>query len=105
MVHQVALYKLQPDLPEGTLDEMLRRTRSLLLKIPEVLAVRCGKNIDPESEWPFFVALDFDSRVKLEMYRDDPVYLKYLLEVVEPNTTDSIISDFEMQPGKNLKYS
>lgn len=105
MVHQVALYKLQPDLPEGTLDEMIRRTRSLLLRIPEVLAVRCGKRIEPETEWAFFVALDFDSRARLEMYRDDPLYLKFLLEVVEPYTSDSILADYEMEPGKNVKYS
>jgi hypothetical protein len=50
MVHHVALYKLKPDLPEGTVDEMMRRTRSLLLKVPEVLTVRCGKEIEPGSE-------------------------------------------------------
>jgi hypothetical protein len=105
MVHQVALYKLQPDLPEGTLDDMIRRTRSLLLKIPEVLAVRCGKRIEPDAEWAFFVALDFDSRAKQDMYRDDPVYLKFLLEVIEPYTAESLITDFEMEPGKNVKYS
>jgi Stress responsive A/B Barrel Domain len=105
MVHQVALYKLRPDLPADTLDGMIRRTRSLLLKITEVLAVRCGKRIEPDDEWAFFVALDFDSRAKLEMYRDDPIYLKFLLEVIEPHTTGSLIQEFEMDPGKNVKYS
>jgi hypothetical protein len=105
MVHHVALYKLQPDVAPETLDDMMRRTRSLLLKIPEVLAVRCGKRIDPESEFPFFVALDFDSLAKQAMFRDDPVYLKFLLDVVEPHTTECMAFDYEMEPGKNVKYS
>lgn len=46
---------LQPDLPDSTLDTMIRRTRSLLLKFPEVLAVRCGKNLDPQNKWAFLL--------------------------------------------------
>jgi hypothetical protein len=105
MVHHVALYKLQPDVAEDTLDEMVRRTRSLLLKIPEVLAVRSGKRIDPACEWPFFVGLDFESRAKQAMFLDDPVYLKYLVEVIEPYTAESMFLEYEMDPGKNVKYS
>jgi len=105
MVHHVALYKLQPDLHPDTLDDMIRRTKSLLLKIPEVLAVRTGKRIEPDCEWPFFVALDFESLAKQAMFRDDPVYLKFLLEVIEPYTSDAMLMDYEMEPGRNVKYS
>ena len=105
MVHHVALYKLRPDLPQGTVDDMLRRTRSLLLKIPEVLSVRAGKQIDEDSEWPFFVAIDFDSRAKQAMFQDDPLYLKFLVEVIEPYTAECMMMDYEMEPGKNVKYS
>lgn len=105
MIHHVALYKLQPDLAPQTLDEMIRRTRSLLLKIPEVLAVRAGKCIEPESEFPFFIALDFDSLAKQAMFRDDPIYLKFILEVIEPYTSDCMAFDYEMEPGKSVRYS
>ncbi len=105
MVHHVALYKLQPDVPPDTLDDMIRRTRSLLLKIPEVLAVRTGKRIEPDCEWPFFIAMDFESLAKQAMFRDDPVYLKFLLEVIEPYTADAMLMDYEMDPGRNVKYS
>ena len=105
MVHQVALYKLRPDLPEGTVDAMMRRARSLLLKVPEVLAVRCGKEIEVFSPWPFFVAMDFESRAKQAMFRDDPIYLKYMEEVIKPNTAEVLLMDYEMEPGKNVKYS
>jgi hypothetical protein len=105
MVHHVALYKLRHDLSPGTVDAMIRRTKSLLLKIPEVLSVRSGKQIEEDSEWPFFVALDFDSRAKQAMFHDDPLYLKFLLEVIEPYTTETMAMDYEMEPGKNVKYS
>ena len=105
MIHHVALYKLQPGLPPQTLDDMIRRTRSLLLKIPEVLTVRSGKRIEPDCEWPFFVSLDFESLAKQAMFRDDPIYLKFLLEVIEPFTTEAMLMDYEMEPGRNVKYS
>jgi hypothetical protein len=105
MIHHIALYKLRPDVTPEVVEEMIRKTRSLLLKIPEVLAVRSGKKINPEAEWPFFVSLDFENRQKQAMYRDDPVYLKFLEEVVRPHTTDTLQMDYEMDPGRNVKYS
>jgi Stress responsive A/B Barrel Domain len=105
MVHHVALYKLRPDVPDETVDEMIRRTRSLLLKIPEVLSVRTGRHIEEGSEWPFAVLIDFSSRAKQAMFHDDPIYLKFLLEVIEPYTTESLLLDYEMDPGRNVKYS
>jgi hypothetical protein len=105
MVHHVALYKLRPDATPEIVEEMIRKTRSLLLKIPEVLSVRSGKKIDPSAEWPVFVSLDFESRHKQAMFRDDPVYLKFLEEVVRAHTTDSLLLDYETDPGRNVKYS
>ncbi len=60
--------------------------RMQLLKIPEVLSIKCGKRIDPETEWPFFLAIDFESMDKFAMFRDDSIYVKFVEEVVKPNT-------------------
>jgi hypothetical protein len=105
MVHHVALYKLRPETSEENVEEMIRKTRSLLLKIPEALSVRSGKRISAETAWPFFVSIDFESRAKQAIFKDDPVYLKFLEEVVRPYTTESLTADYEMDPGKNVKYS
>lgn len=105
MVHHVALYKLRPEVTPEIVEEMIRKTRSLLLKIPEVLSVRSGKRIDPNAEWPFFVSLDFESLHKQAMFRDDPVYLKFLEEVVRANTSENLLLDYETDPGRNVKYS
>ncbi|MEN9285812.1 MAG: hypothetical protein RLZZ179_3305 [Verrucomicrobiota bacterium] len=105
MVHHVALYKLHPEVSQETLEEMVRRTKSLLLKIPEALQVRSGKRIDPRCEFPFFVAIDFENRAKQAMFRDDPVYFKFLEEVIRPHTSAELLLDYEMEPGRNVKYS
>jgi hypothetical protein len=105
MVHHVALYKLKPEVTPEILEEMIRRTRSLLLKIPEVLSVRSGKRIDPAGEWPFFFSVDIESRAKQAMYRDDPVYLKFLEDVIKPYTGESLAMDYETDPGRKIKYS
>ncbi len=105
MVHQLALYKLRPEVGDDTLEEMIRRSRSLLLRVPEALAVRSGRKIDPDSEWPFFVGVDFETRAKQRVFRDDPVYLKFLEDVIKPHTTESLHADYELDPGKNVKYS
>ena len=105
MVHHVALYKLHPEVSQETLEEMVRRTKSLLLKIPEALQVRSGKRIDPRCEFPFFVAIDFENRAKQARFRDDPVYFKFLEEVIRPHTSAELLLDYEMEPGRNVKYS
>lgn len=105
MVHQVSLYKLKPEVTPDKLEQMMMSTRISLLKIQEILSVRCGKNIDPKSEWPFFIALDFESLEKLAMAEEDAIYLKFVVDVVKPNTTEQMMLRYEMEPGKSVKYS
>ena len=105
MVYQVTLFKLKPEVTPARLEEMMMTTRMGLLKIPEILSVKCGKSIDPKSEWPFFVALDFESMEKLAMTEEDAIYIKYLSDVVRPNTLDRLTLHYEMEPGKSVKFS
>ena len=105
MVHHITLCKLQPEVTLAKLEQLMMTTRMSLLKIPEILSVRCGKNIDAKSEWPFFVALDFESMEKLAMTEDDAIYMKFLADVMKPHTTDRVVLNYEMEPGKSVKYS
>ncbi len=105
MVHHITLCKLQPEVTLAKLEQLMMTTRMSLLKIPEILSVRCGKNIDAKSEWPFFVALDFESMEKLAMTEDDAIYMKFLADVMKPHTTDRLVLHYEMEPGKSVKYS
>ena len=105
MVHHVLLFKLQPQVSPAKLEQMMMTTRMSLLKIPEILSVRCGKNIDAQSEWPFFIALDFESMEKLAMTEEDAIYMKFVADVVKPNTAERLALKYEMDPGKSVKYS
>src|SRR5947208_4191223 len=105
MVHHIVLYRLKPEVTPARVEEMMMNARMQLLKIPEVLSIKCGKRIDPETEWPFFLAIDFASMDKFAMFREDSIYVKFVEEVVKPNTEDSLTLDFEMDPGKDVRFS
>jgi Stress responsive A/B Barrel Domain len=105
MVHHIVLYKLKPEVTPARVEAMMMNTRMQLLKIPEVLSIKCGKRIEPEMEWPFFIAIDFESTDKYAIFREDPIYVKFMEEVIKPNTEDSLALDFEMDPGKDVRFS
>ena len=105
MVHHIVLYKLKSEVTPARVEEMMMNARMQLLKIPEVLSIKCGKRIDPETDWPFFIAIDFESMDKFAMFREDPIYVKFAEEVVKPNTDESLVLDFEMDPGKDVRFS
>ena len=100
MVHHIVLFKLKPEVTPARVEEMMMNARMQLLKIPEVLSIKCGKRIDPELPWPFFIAIDFESMDKYEIFREDPIHVKFMEEVIKPNTADSLTLDFEMDPGE-----
>lgn len=101
----MVLYKLRDGVTKEDVEEMMMQTRMQLLKIPVVLNVKCGKRIDPSCQWEFFVCCDFESMEKLAIYREDPIHLKYIEEVIKPRMAERLAMDFEMEPGKDVKYS
>src|SRR5438045_5661082 len=103
MIHHVVLYKLKPEVTPARVEEMMMNTRMQLLKIPEVLSIKCGKRVDPESPWPFFIAIDFESMDKYAIFREDPVYVKFMEEVIKTNTEDALTLDFEMDLGRDVR--
>lgn len=105
MVHHIDLYRLNSDVTPAGVEAMMMNARMQLLKIPEVLSIKCGKRIDPELDWPFFIAIDFESMDKYAIFREDPIYVKFVEEVIKPNTEDSLVLDFEMDPGKDVRFS
>src|SRR5436309_15149718 len=105
MVHHVVLYKLKTEVTPARVEEMMMNARMQLLKIPEVLSIKCGKRIDSQMPWPFFIALDFESMDKFTIFREDPIQVKFMEEIIKPNTADSLSLDFEMDPGKDVRFS
>jgi len=105
MVHHIVLYKLKPEVTPARVEEMMMNTRMQLLKIPEVRSIKCGKRIDPEMIWPFFIAIDFESMDKYAIFREDSIFVKFNEEIIKPNTEDFLALDFEMDPGKDVQFS
>ena len=105
MIDHIVFYKLRADVDNARLEEMVRGTRSILLKIPEVLAVHSGRNVDPDSEWSFYVSFEMESLDKLRMIQDDGLYLRFLRDVIEPSTEAEEAFSFETDPSKDLRYS
>lgn len=105
MVHHIDLFKLKPGITPARVEEMMMNTRMMLLKIPEVLSIKCGKRIDSELEWPFFIAIDFESMDRYAIFKEDPIHVKFVEEVIKPNTAESLSLDFEMDPGKDVRFS
>ena len=105
MIHHLVLFKLKPCVDDATLEWMMRETRSQLLKIPEVLSLKCGRSIDPEDPYQFFLSVDVESTSHLAAYAEDPVHVKFVQRVIRPHIDDRLALDFEMEPGKDLRYS
>ena len=105
MVHHVALFKLKPEVTPARVEEMMMNSRMQLLKISEVLSIKCGKRIKEEMPWPFFIAIDFESMDKFDMFREDPIYVKFVEDIIKPNVAETLTLDFEMDPGKDVQFS
>ena len=105
MVHFIALYKMAEGVGEEKIDELMRTSRSMLLRIQEVHNVRSGKKIVPEMPYPFSIAIDFESMDKLNMFRDDPIWVKLQHDHLDPVIAEAREMIYETEPGKNVKYS
>lgn len=105
MIHHVAYFQLKPEVDAAMVEELVRVSRSLLLKIPEILSVRSGRNLDRDSQWPVFVAIEVESLEKLRIVFDDPFHIKFIEKHVKPNIVNQFTLNFELDPSKNLKYS
>jgi len=86
------------------LNELVRGSRSLLLKVPEVLSVSSGRNLDSKSQWQFNVSIHFENRQSMATAQSDPNYLKFEQEILAPWKA-TFQETFETDPSKPLKYS
>jgi hypothetical protein len=105
MVHHVVYLQLNERADAQVLEEMVRASRAWLLKIPEVLSVRSGRNLDPDSQWQFFYSIEVESREKLKLVKQDGFHLKFIQQFIQPNTGTRFEMDFELDPSRDLKYS
>lgn len=80
-------------------------SRIRLLKIPEVMNLRCGKKLDEENPFNFFVSLDAENAGKLKVVEQSAIYLQFRHQVFDPKVEEIKKLNFEMEPGKDVRYS
>jgi hypothetical protein len=105
MIHRIVLYKLRPEVMPEDLEGMMMQTRMQLLKITSATNVRCGRRTDDHNEWPFFFAAEFDSKDRLAMFQEDPIYIKFVEETIKPNTLEAQVLDYETDPKRKYPSS
>ncbi len=105
MIAYLSLYQIKPEVTAEKLEHLMSQTRVLLLRVPEVLAVRTGKRVNPSDTWPWFVLIEVESMDKLAICQDDPYYIKFREEVLKPHIAEQETTAFEMEPRKDVKYS
>lgn len=105
MIHHIVLFELKSSVPPEQLERALIETRILLLKIPEIMNLKTGKSVEPRSAWHFFVCFDCESLAKLSGIKGHPVHVKFERDVVGPIVQESLAGDYEMEPGKDVRYS
>lgn len=105
MIAFLSLCQLKPEVTPDLFEDLMSRTRVQLLRIPEILAVKTGKRVNPNDEWPWFVYLETESMDKLAIAQDDPNYIKFREEVLRPHVAETTSVAFEMEPRKDVKYS
>ena len=105
MIHHVTLFQTPAHVDEEKLGQLMISARVSLIKIPEVAGVRTGKNVEAKSPWKFFVAIEVDSLERLKQVQQDPIYIKYLADVISPNVTEHFVASYELEPGRSIKFS
>ncbi len=105
MIEHVVLCDLQHGHTAETLDHLLRETRLRLLKLPPVLAVRCGKRLDGESADGFFFSVSIETEAKLRVLLADPAFRRLETEVLDPVTLARRTATYQTDPGSDPLYS
>jgi len=107
MIHHLKLIHLKPGLPAQRVEEMMVESRIRILKIQDVLSLACGKKIPGKEEMPhdLFLALEFENSLKRTAAFDHPLYHQFETQVLKPNAQKIEVLEFEMDPGKDVRFS
>jgi len=108
MIHHLKLIQLKSGLPENRVEEIMVESRIRILKIQDVLSLACGKKIPVkghEAVHDLFIALEFENSLKRTAAFDHPLYQQFETQVLKPNAQKIEVLEFEMDPGKDVRYS
>jgi hypothetical protein len=100
------LLTTKPEVIPGKLEEIMVETRIRLLKIPEVNNLRVGKRVDTtQNPYHFFFSFDVENMDKLAYITENAVFVQFEKQILGPFISSSKVFDYEMEPGKDVRYS
>jgi len=106
MVHHIVLLTTKPEVIPSKLEEIMVETRIRLLKIPEVNNLRVGKRIDTANNpHTCFFSFDVENMDKLTFILENAVYVQFEKQILGPFVNTIRVFDYEMEPGKDVRYS
>ena len=106
MVSHIVLLTTKPEVIPTKLEEIMVETRIRLLKIPEVNNLRVGKRVDTaHNPHTYFFSFDVENMDKLTFVQDNAVYTQFEKQILGPFVAASKVLDYEMEPGKDVRYS
>jgi hypothetical protein len=108
MIHHLKLIQLKADLPANRVEEMMVESRIRILKIQDVLSLACGKKMPVTGHKTLadlFLALEFENSLKRTSAFDHPVYQQFEAQILKPNAEKIEVLEFEMDPGKDVRFS
>ena len=100
------LLTTKPEVIPTKLEEIMVETRIRLLKIPEVNNLRVGKRVDTTNNpHTFFFSFDVENMDKLTFVQENAVYIQFDRQILGPFVASFKVLDYEMEPGKDVRYS
>ncbi|PAW76075.1 MAG: hypothetical protein B9S32_16340 [Verrucomicrobia bacterium Tous-C9LFEB] len=106
MVHHISLLEVKPSVTPEQLESIMVETRIRLLKIPEINNLRVGKRIETKTNpYTYFFSMDLENLDKLKYAQDSAVYTQFQKQVLDPYTSKFTSFNYEMEPGKDVRYS
>jgi len=96
----------KPEVIPAKLEEIMVEIRIRLLKIPEVNNLRVGKRVDTTNNpHTFFFSFDVENMDKLAFVQENAVYIQFERQILGPFVASFKALDYEMEPGKDVRYS
>lgn len=106
MVHHISLLEVKPSVTPEQLESIMVETRIRLLKIPEINNLRVGKRIEVKTNpFTYFFSMDVENLDKLKYAQESAVYTQFQKQVLDPYVTKLNSFNYEMEPGKDVRYS
>jgi len=95
MICHVVFYKMMPGTTEADERSLIDQARRELAKLPGVVNLRVGRNIDSSAQsYSIALVMDFQDEAALEAYRVHPEHQSFVKNVAGPLVSEILRLDF-----------